>query len=100
MGRSRTSNVKQSLLPVHDSWEWQYQGACKNMDTEIFFLDHGTRAHKKKQQEQRAISVCKKCPVISQCLEHALKVPEYYGVWGGMTAEQRMSIIYRSNRRQ
>jgi hypothetical protein len=30
--------------------------------------------------------------VRTACLEHALNVPEQYGVWGGMTVEQRQAL--------
>jgi WhiB family redox-sensing transcriptional regulator len=82
-----------TISPIADHWEWQYQGACKNKDTEMFFLEHGERAKTKRKKEQRAIAVCRTCPVIQKCLEHALKVPELYGVWGGTTADQRFVML-------
>ena len=84
-----------NLNPVHDEWEWQYQGACKSMDTEMFFLDDRMRGSEKAKRERKAVEICNRCPVIQQCLNHALKVPEIYGVWGGMTADQRISILRR-----
>jgi WhiB family transcriptional regulator, redox-sensing transcriptional regulator len=33
--------------------------------------------------------VCLHCPVCKPCREHALRVHEPYGVWGGMTEEER-----------
>ena len=83
------------LRPIQEDWEWQYQGACKNMDTEIFFLEHGVRANEKRKREQAALKVCRSCPVINECREHALKTPEFYGVWGGMTADQRLALLKR-----
>lgn len=86
-------NAPSNIRPVADEWEWQYQGACKNVDPEIFFLEHGDRASTKIRKEQKALTVCRTCPVIQRCLEHALSVPELYGVWGGMTADQRIRIL-------
>ena len=34
-----------------------------------------------------------KCPVIDACLKHALSVREPYGVWGGMSEEERARLI-------
>lgn len=89
------SSLPMNLNPVHDEWEWQYQGACKSMDTEMFFLDDRMRGSEKTKRERKAVEICNRCPVIQQCLNHALKVPEIYGVWGGTTADQRISILRR-----
>ena len=32
---------------------------------------------------------CMSCPVMMQCMEHALNQPEPQGVWGGLTAKER-----------
>lgn len=63
------------------------------MDTEIFFLEDRVRGAEKKRREQAAISICRRCPVIDKCREHALGTPELYGVWGGLTADQRLSLL-------
>lgn len=85
--------VSKYLKPVHDRWEWQYQGACVGADTEQFFLDYNLRGPAKRKKEKQAIAFCNTCPVKLQCLEHALNTPEVYGVWGGMTEEQRNTIL-------
>lgn len=82
-----------NIKPIADHWEWQYKGACRDADPEVFFLEHGERARSKTKKEQKAITICRSCPVIKECLEHALKVPELYGVWGGTTADQRLRIL-------
>lgn len=82
-----------NVSPIADYWEWQYEGACKNKDTEMFFLEHGDRAQSKRKKEQKALAICRTCPVIQKCLDHALKVPETYGVWGGTTADQRFMML-------
>lgn len=87
--------VNQNLSPTHDKWEWQYQGACRDADPELFFLDYNERGRKKRIKEIKAVAVCNTCPVIAQCREHALNVPEFYGVWGGLTEEQRWTILKR-----
>ena len=33
------------------------------------------------------------CPVIEACLKHALSVREPYGVWGGMSEEERTRLL-------
>ena len=88
----------ENLSPVHDKWEWQYQGSCRNVDPEIFFLEHGERAQSKIKKEQKALTVCRTCPVIQKCLDHALSVPEMYGVGGGTTADQRLRMLNKKIR--
>jgi WhiB family redox-sensing transcriptional regulator len=88
--------VSTTLKPIADNWEWQYDGACNGVDPEAFFLEPSTRGKSKREKEQKAIAICKTCPVKQVCLEHALSIPEYFGVWGGMTEDQRQTIIKRS----
>lgn len=42
--------------------------------------------------EQQAKAICADCPVREQCLEHALRTPEQYGIWGGMTPQERRRV--------
>ncbi len=37
--------------------------------------------------------VCHRCPVITACLQHALGVPESYGIWGGLSEEERATLV-------
>jgi WhiB family redox-sensing transcriptional regulator len=85
--------VSSYLKPIHEQWEWQHEGACVGESTEEFFLDYNLRGVAKRKKEIKAISICNSCPVKMQCLEHALNTPEVYGVWGGMTEEQRNTIL-------
>jgi WhiB family redox-sensing transcriptional regulator len=87
------TTVSAYLKPIADNWEWQQQGACRSFDTETFFLEPNLRGKAKKQKELVASSICGACPVKIQCLEHALNTPEIFGVWGGMTEEQRHQIL-------
>lgn len=82
-----------NLKPIYDYWEWQEKGNCyKIKDPDIFFLDYGVRTEKKKEAEDKAKAICVGCPVINECLDHALTVPENYGVWGGTTPEERLRM--------
>jgi WhiB family redox-sensing transcriptional regulator len=85
--------VSKALKPIHDKWEWQFDGACRDSDPESFFLDPNMRGSNKHQRELTAIKICNSCPVKQACLDHALSVPEIFGVWGGMTEEQRHKIL-------
>jgi WhiB family redox-sensing transcriptional regulator len=82
-----------NLRPVYDEWAWQEDGKCKEADTEIFFLDSGESGKQKREKQRKAKAICKGCPVVNECLQHAMKTPEYFGVWGGMTADERLKIL-------
>jgi WhiB family redox-sensing transcriptional regulator len=84
--------VSTTLKPILDQWEWQFEGACNGTDPGAFFLEHNTRGSTKHDKEQRAVAICSNCPVKKECLDHALSVPEVFGVWGGKTEKQRELI--------
>ena len=84
--------------PVADNWEWQYEGACRTLPTEMFFHPDGERGPRRKAREVAAKAVCGTCPVIAQCRAHALAVQEPYGIWGGLTEEERLEIISKAQR--
>jgi len=44
-----------------------------------------------------AKAICYGCPVVSLCLEVAIRNREDYGIWGGTDPEQRRRIIRRSS---
>jgi WhiB family redox-sensing transcriptional regulator len=46
-----------------------------------------------------AKAVCATCPVIAQCRAHAIAVQEPYGIWGGLSEEERFEIIDGAARR-
>ncbi|MCM3660761.1 WhiB family transcriptional regulator [Georgenia satyanarayanai] len=85
--------------PVMDLWEWQYQGKCREADPNLFFHPEGERGGTRRRRDEAAKAVCAECPVIQQCREHALKVREPYGVWGGLSEDDRQQILSTPLRR-
>lgn len=85
--------------PVMDLWEWQYQGLCRDTDPELFFHPEGERGGTRRRRDQAAKEICARCPVIEQCREHALAVREPYGVWGGLSEDEREAILSRRKAR-
>jgi len=65
---------------------WQNRGACRGVDTDIFFPISDEEA-------EPAKAICATCPVVEACLEHALADREREGVWGGATERERRRII-------
>jgi WhiB family redox-sensing transcriptional regulator len=79
--------------PVAELWEWQQHAACTGLGTERFFHPDGERGQRRSGREAAAKAVCAGCPVRIACAEHALRVREPYGVWGGMTESEREEIV-------
>lgn len=84
--------------PNADIWDWQLQGACRGEDPSLFFHPEGERGPTREARIAAAKAICSGCPVQVQCADHALKVREPYGVWGGLSEDDREEI-YRRQRR-
>jgi WhiB family transcriptional regulator, redox-sensing transcriptional regulator len=81
--------------PNADFWDWQLRGSCRGTDSDLFFHPEGERGQARTSREEAAKEVCLHCPVCKPCREHALRVHEPYGVWGGMTEEDREEYYAR-----
>ncbi len=97
---SPMSETSRLPKPVAANWEWQYEGACRSLPTEMFFHPDGERGPRRKARENAAKAVCASCPVIAACRAHALAAQEPYGIWGGLTEEERLDIISKAQRQQ
>lgn len=64
-----------------DRASWQADAACASVDPELFFPKHGDTFPAKR--------VCAGCPVVVDCLEHAIAHREPSGIWGGLTPDER-----------
>lgn len=72
---------------------WQALGACKAEDPELFFpLGESTGA---RIQTDDAKAVCRRCPVMERCLQWALETRQDFGVWGGLSEQDRRRIHRR-----
>ncbi|MFJ3762669.1 WhiB family transcriptional regulator [Streptomyces sp. NPDC090080] len=81
--------AKPTLVPLLSTWEWQQQAACRGMNSAVFFSPSGERGDAKRQREDEARAICMDCPVLAPCRQMALAQREAYGVWGGLSAEER-----------
>lgn len=78
--------------PIADLWEWQLDGSCRRENPDVFFHPEGERGPARRDRDRAAKALCLDCPVLQRCREHALKVREPYGVWGGMTEHERVAV--------
>jgi len=82
-------------VPTTAAWEWQLQAACRTVNSSFFFHPWGERGTARDERVRRAKEVCAECPVIDACRRHALEVQEQYGVWGGLSEEERLVMLNR-----
>ena len=67
--------------------------ACRGMDSAAFFHPPAERNAAREKRITQAKAVCRACPAIVECREHALRVREPYGVWGGLSEEERAALL-------
>ncbi|MBA3252517.1 MAG: WhiB family transcriptional regulator [Geodermatophilaceae bacterium] len=87
------ADVRRLPTPVSEVWDWQLHGACRGADTLLFFHPDGERGSARRRRQVAAKAVCARCPVLDECRRHALQVHEPYGVWGGMSEEERSRVL-------
>lgn len=85
--------------PYEYAWDWQLEAACREADSQIFFHPSGERGARHHAREQAAKQVCARCPVLLTCRSYALDTQEPYGVWGGLSEEERQVQTARARRR-
>jgi WhiB family redox-sensing transcriptional regulator len=69
---------------------WRQRAACREEDPELFF-PAGTGLEATLQAEE-AKAICRRCSVKRDCLEWALWTDQEYGVWGGLTEQERRAL--------
>ena len=65
----------------------EHDAACEGLDQSIFFSVWG---------EDHAKSICADCPARVPCLEYALRTGQEFGVWGGLTTQERYNLLRRA----
>ena len=75
------------------SMDWQMRASCRGLSGDLFFNADNERGPSKRHREASAKAVCATCPVLQACLDWALRVGEPYGVWGGMSTDERHNLL-------
>ncbi len=86
------ASIARLPMPLQEVYEWQYKGACREVDPETFFSPDAERGPRRTARETAAKQLCARCPVVAECLRHALAVREPYGVWGGLNTHEREAL--------
>lgn len=82
---SPNQNRRKQLEKLLEIAEFEDDAACKGTDTDrLFYADHDS------PEIAEAKAICDVCPVKRRCLNYALDNSETYGVWGGLSAKERI----------
>lgn len=82
---SNAGTAQRSHKPAHQLSK-PLHGNCASIDPEVFFPD------KLNTTTRIAKQICLDCPVRTQCLQEALDREEEFGIWGGLTAGERLRL--------
>lgn len=74
------------------SSEWMSAAVCASVDPELFQQSRDTSPGV--DHSRTAKKICQTCPVVGECLDHALTYWES-GVWGGTTESERRELRRR-----
>jgi len=73
------------IKAIHNSREIP---PCRISDPDAWFSDKDDG----QSQYREAKRLCAVCPVRAECLTYALASDEVFGVWGGLTRNERLKI--------
>ncbi len=74
--------------------DWQAGAACRSEHAPLFFGPNQFEPKRVRlDREEAAKEICRVCPIIEPCREHALAQAELFGVWGGLTETERRAIL-------
>jgi WhiB family redox-sensing transcriptional regulator len=76
--------------------DWRDKAACRTEHPELFFPTGTTGPGRRQLASAKA--VCHRCPVTAACLAWAMVTGQRYGVWGGLSEDERHELQRRRAR--
>lgn len=80
-------------VPKDAQWFWQEHGSCRDADPLLFFHPQNERGLSRTRRDHSAKRICAGCDVRMECADYAVRAREPYGVWGGLSEDER-DLIY------
>jgi WhiB family redox-sensing transcriptional regulator len=77
-------------LPKYSEVNWE-QAGCTDVYPDLFYQVEEERSTQAYDFINSLRSICTACPIWKECLSYAIE-NEQYGMWGGMTSQERASI--------
>jgi WhiB family transcriptional regulator, redox-sensing transcriptional regulator len=87
------STAAPPIVTQTEARDWQLSARCRGTDPSMFFHPDGERGRRRHKREREAKRFCAQCPVRIQCLVYSLRSQEPYGIWGGVTENERRRIL-------
>lgn len=97
---SRRTQIQQAAPTLEGNEHWDTQAACKDMDTNDFYVPSdddrawGRASHIARIPELRAI--CRACPVRDLCIDDAIRTDDRHGFRGGLTPPERLRLARKA----
>jgi len=82
--------LERSVDPQVTDTDWRQDASCRSCSPELFFPAGTTGAALGEIAAAKA--VCSQCPVQTPCLLFALRTAQAYGIWGGTTEDERITL--------
>ncbi|AOT62107.1 MULTISPECIES: WhiB family transcriptional regulator [Streptomyces] len=82
------SAVSAVAVPAGAEPSWQESALCAQTGPELFFPEPGSSTREAK-------FLCGLCEIREACLEYALTHDERFGVWGGLSEQERYELRRR-----
>jgi WhiB family redox-sensing transcriptional regulator len=77
------ADMMTDLIDMAAATSWMDGALCAQADPEQWFPEAG-------EHSQAAKTICDGCPIRERCLEYARTEGIPFGVWGGLTAAERL----------
>jgi WhiB family transcriptional regulator, redox-sensing transcriptional regulator len=74
---------------------WMAQGACRGEDPGLF--SPVSECGPSLRQTERARAICRRCPVVADCLRYAMGTGQE-GIWGATTDGERRAMRQTARR--
>jgi WhiB family redox-sensing transcriptional regulator len=89
--RTARGSYTSNTAPAGETRDWRDRAACRSEDPELFFSD-SARGPRYAADVAAATQVCRRCPVVTDCLQWALATRLEFGVAGGMGEDERRAL--------
>lgn len=76
---------------------WGAYAACHDRHHLFYGPDRHEPKLERLRREVLAKQLCAVCPVIDDCRHYALEQREKFGIWGGLTPQERGAVRVRSH---
>lgn len=93
-GTAHTLPSRAADAPGCGEGYWRRRAACRDEDPELFF-PVGSAGPAALAQIAEAKNICASCPVQQACRVFATATRQEYGIWGGLTEDERRQLRWR-----